>query len=253
MLADPLGRRVPNRFPLWLGTQVRLRLMVQPWSVRSCWVAFSFNAWLAARVQHQELCCNGVAAMFKHKISRPSPASPAAAILRTWRSTLALTLPTPCPHPPTHPPTRPPSSQFLTNVFFPIYLAQRLRPDSPEEQQQAAAQGAEPPLLPAYAPAVGAVAAAVGAFSLGWAALARPEMAGDLSDRWQYLITLVSTSRVDWAFVVDAGLYGVWQAWLLGACGAAPAYRFVPFFGLAAWLITGPREGQAEQQQRGRH
>lgn len=22
MLADPLGRRVPNRFPLWLGTQV---------------------------------------------------------------------------------------------------------------------------------------------------------------------------------------------------------------------------------------
>lgn len=162
----------------------------------------------------------------------------------------APTLPSPCPHPALILPSPcPPSSQFLTNVFFPIYLAQRLRPDSPEEQQQAAAQAAEPPLLPAYAPAIGAVAAAVGAFSLGWAALARPEMAGDLSERWQYLITLVSTSRVDWAFVVDAGLYGVWQAWLLGACGAAPAYRFVPFFGLAAWLITGPREGQAEQQR----
>ncbi|KAI7845310.1 hypothetical protein COHA_001152 [Chlorella ohadii] len=160
MLADPLGRRVPNRFPLWLGTQ------------------------------------------------------------------------------------------FLTNVFFPIYLAQRLRPDSPEEQQQLAAQGAEPVRLPAYAPAIGALAAAVGAFSLGWAALARPEMAGDLPERWQYLVALVSTSRVDWAFVVDSGLYAVWQAWLLGACGAAPAYRFVPFFGLAAWLITGPREGQEEPRAR---
>ena len=137
-------------------------------------------------------------------------------------------------------------------MFFPIYLAQRLRPDSPEEQQQQqqGAAAAEPPRLPAYAPAIGAVAGAVGAFSLGWAALARPEMAGDLADRWQYLEVLVSTSRVDWAFVVDAGLYGVWQAWLLGACGAAPAYRFVPFFGLAAWLITGPREGQAEQRGR---
>lgn len=135
-------------------------------------------------------------------------------------------------------------------MFFPIYLAQRLRPDSPEEQQQLAAQGAEPVRLPAYAPAIGALAAAVGAFSLGWAALARPEMAGDLPERWQYLVALVSTSRVDWAFVVDSGLYAVWQAWLLGACGAAPAYRFVPFFGLAAWLITGPREGQEEPRAR---
>ena len=69
---------------------------------------------------------------------------------------------------------------------------------------------------------------------------ARPE-AGDLAARWEYFSTLLATSRVDWAFAVDACLYSVWQAWLLGAAGAAPAYRFVPFFGMAAWLVAGPR------------
>lgn len=127
-------------------------------------------------------------------------------------------------------------------MFFPVYLAQRLRPDTPEEQQ--AAQVSEAPSLPGYAPAIGAVAAAVGAFSLGWALVARPEMAGGLPERWEYLATLLSTSRVDWAFAVDASLYAVWQAWLLGACGAAPAYRYVPFFGLAAWLVAGERRQQ---------
>ena len=146
----------------------------------------------------------------------------------------------------TRTPFPPPALQFLTNVFFPVYLAQRLRLDTPEEQR--AAQGTEPPRLPTYAPAIGAVAAAVGAFSLGWALLARPELAGGLPERWDYLVTLLSTSRVDWAFAVDSGLYAVWQAWLLGACGAGAVYRFVPFFGLAAWLAAGgPREGQGER------
>lgn len=34
----------------------------------------------------------------------------------------------------------------------------------------------------------------------------------------------------------------VWQAWLLGALGAPAKYRFLPFFGLAWWLVAGPRE-----------
>lgn len=141
--------------------------------------------------------------------------------------------------------------QFLTNVFFPLYLAQRLAPEpaagSPEQQRQEAARKAEPARLPSYSPAFGAVAGAVGLVSIWWALFCRPE-AGDLAARWEYLVTLLSTSRVDWAFAVDATLYGVWQVWLLGAAGAAPAYRFVPFFGLAAWLLAGPA-GQAAAEE----
>ncbi|EFN53111.1 hypothetical protein CHLNCDRAFT_9491, partial [Chlorella variabilis] len=129
-------------------------------------------------------------------------------------------------------------TQFLTNVFFPIYLAKRLAPESPEAAAAAQGAGSEaaPARLPGCAPIVGAVAATVGVVSIGWALFARPE-AGDLPARWEYFTTLLATSRVDWAFGVDACLYAVWQAWLLGAVGAAPAYRFVPFFGLAAWLM----------------
>jgi hypothetical protein len=143
-------------------------------------------------------------------------------------------------------------TQFLTNVFFPLYLAQRLAPEpaagSPEQQRQEAARKAEPARLPSYSPVFGAVAGAVGLVSIWWALFCRPE-AGDLAARWEYLVTLLSTSRVDWAFAVDATLYGVWQAWLLGAAGAAPAYRFVPFFGLAAWLLAGPAGQEAAEEK----
>lgn len=153
---------------------------------------------------------------------------------------VATSAPLPClPH--SLAPGRVPSR---SNVFFPIYLALRLKPDTAQDEGEAAA--APPPALPGYAPAIGGVAAAVGLFSIGWALAARPEVGG-LAERWEYLTTLLATSRVDWAFGVDASLYCVWQAWLLGACGAAPRYRFVPFFGLAAWLIAGPQsEGKAE-------
>ena len=52
---------------------------------------------------------------------------------------------------------------------------------------------------------------------------------------------------------MDAGLYSIWQAWLLGACRAPAAYRFVPFAGLAAWLVAGgPREGGGSAVERQR-
>lgn len=164
-------------------------------------------------------------------------------------------------------PTRPLSplvgrvgTQFLTNVFFPVYLAQRLRPDSPEQpaaavakagsqaQQQQQPEVEQAVALPGYAPAMGAVAAAVGAASIAWALAARPEVGG-LAERWEFFTTVILTakfSRIDWAFTVDSGLYAVWQAWLLGACRAPAVYRFVPFFGLAGWLMAGgPTEGTA--------
>lgn len=98
---------------------------------------------------------------------------------------------------------------FLTNVFFPVYMALRLRPDASQQAQQGqqgqqGRQGqrtADAPALPAYAPLIGGAAAAVGLFSLGWAAAARPELAGGLAERWDYFQTVMlgaQISRIDW-------------------------------------------------------
>ena len=120
-------------------------------------------------------------------------------------------------------------------------------PDTPE-QQAAAAPSPSPPV---WAPWLGGAGAAVGAVSLVWVAAARPEFGG-LADRLAHFQAEVSGDRVFWAFCVDSGLYAVWQAVLLGAVGAAPRYRLVPFAGLAAWLLAGcPRE-RGEQQGAGR-
>ena len=56
-----------------------------------------------------------------------------------------------------------------------------------------------------------------------------------------HLATALATNRALFAFVLDCGLYAVWQAVLLRGRGAG--FRFVPFFGLAAWLVVGGGEG----------
>ena len=48
---------------------------------------------------------------------------------------------------------------------------------------------------------------------------------------------LAIVTRVFYAFVVDAGLYSVWQSILLAKAEAK--FRYVPFFGMAAYLLTG--------------
>lgn len=137
--------------------------------------------------------------------------------------------------------------QFLTNVFMLPYMALRLAPDASEVNPTSSSSGggqpgqpdaAAAPGLPAYAPLFGAVGATIGVVSLVWAVAARPEY-GDLLERWEFFQTMFSSNRVFWAFCLDSGLYAVWQATLLGAAGAAGGYRWVPFAGLAAWLLRG--------------
>ena len=156
-------------------------------------------------------------------------------------------------------------TMLLTNVFLIPYMALRLAPDAAPEggssssggsggsgtssssgggaaqQQEQQQQQREAPGLPGYSAALAAVAAAVGAVSLAWAVAARPEFGG-LSERWEWFQATLASDRVFWAFCVDACLYSVWQATLLGAAGAAPQFRFVPFAGMAAWLLAGRRE-----------
>lgn len=94
---------------------------------------------------------------------------------------------------------------------------------------------ASTPELPSFAALLGALALVIGAVSLGWAALARPEF-GNISDRLGYFGSMYSSDRVFYAFVLDTWLYALWQALLME--DAPLRYRLTPFFGAAAWLLN---------------
>jgi hypothetical protein len=50
--------------------------------------------------------------------------------------------------------------------------------------------------------------------------------------------------QVFWAFMLDMGLFYIWQ---LSFLQAAPAqYKYLPYFGLAGWLIAGGTSPEAE-------
>ena len=83
------------------------------------------------------------------------------------------------------------------------------------------------------------VTLAVGALSVWWALFADPATGGDLEQRLAYLAGLMSSDRVSLAFVVDIALFSVWQAFLINELDedAPAACKFVPFWGLGAWLL----------------
>lgn len=149
---------------------------------------------------------------------------------------------------------------FLTNIFFIPFLAQRFRPDPhpsglPPPQRTAASlspraaadvfppaaappAAAAAPETPTWHRAVGALGLFIGAVSVVWWAAARPEY-GDVGARVAFFQDAMASQRVFYAFVVDAGLYGFWQAWMMDSAGAPRKYCAVPFFGLGAWLLAG--------------
>ncbi|GAX72993.1 hypothetical protein CEUSTIGMA_g445.t1 [Chlamydomonas eustigma] len=133
---------------------------------------------------------------------------------------------------------------FLTNVFYIPFMALRAAPE-PEKplsveswfMSKRPSAGKPPPdqPLPGWAPLFGATSLTVGVISLVWAFIARPEY-GDVSARLEYFLSMFNNDRVFFAFIVDAGLYSIWQSVLLH--GAAPQHRFVPFFGMATYLLS---------------
>ena len=136
--------------------------------------------------------------------------------------------------------------QFLTNVFFPPYLALRLMTALEEgagaEPSQASRLAIQPSALPSWTAAVVIVCTVVGAVSLPWALFARPEF-GDLHARAEATTAMLTTNRASFAFALDGCLYAVWQAALLE--GAPWRQRFVPFWGLTSWL--GEWKGRARK------
>ena len=98
---------------------------------------------------------------------------------------------------------------------------------------------------------LGPLLATVGTVALGWGLAARPEF-GDLPTRLASLGELLSHDRLGSSFVVDLGLFALFQGWLVDddlrrrgvdptAAGALrTAARFVPFYGLCAYLTLRP-------------
>ncbi|WIA22631.1 hypothetical protein OEZ86_009610 [Tetradesmus obliquus] len=148
---------------------------------------------------------------------------------------------------------------FITNVFFIPFMALRAMPEplepaaaatssssssvaAAQRQRKVAVPGSQ--RLPSWSPALGAFGGFIGVFAIYWALAGRPEF-GDLSARYDYFQTTFNSNRVFWAFMLDMGLFYIWQ---LSFLQAAPAqYKYVPYFGLAGWLIAGGTAADAEE------
>jgi hypothetical protein len=143
---------------------------------------------------------------------------------------------------------------FVTNLFLTPWMALRegvgLQEAEGGQDGKASPSPAPAPgrqTLPGYSRALGFFAAGAGALCVGWALAGRPEMGGDLADRWRYVASFAGGgNRVFWAFWLDFALFSVWQASMLA--GAPAGYRFLPFAGMAAWLIV---RGGGEEETKG--
>ena len=125
------------------------------------------------------------------------------------------------------------AAMFLTNVFLIPYMALRLR-----EPDVKASQAIEKGGL---ARGFGLVGLAVGTLAVAWFCLARPEF-GAIAHREQYFLHKLTSDRVAIAFCVDLVLFWVFQIWLIGAVAKEDdryrPLRFIPFWGLAIWLLA---------------
>jgi hypothetical protein len=137
-------------------------------------------------------------------------------------------------------------AMFLTNALMLPYLGARAGQPASTEWARAKADGTAEGIAEvargekgALSKAFGLTGLGIGVLSVYWALFEDPAVGGDLAQRFSYLGTLVTEDRVSLAFVVDIALFSVWQAWFIGQVDeeAPAACRFVPYWGLAAWLM----------------
>ena len=121
-------------------------------------------------------------------------------------------------------------AMFGTNAVLTPYMALRYSaPISPAKEETDKG---------GLARIFGWIGLSVGIIALIWGFVGRPEL-GDLAERMKYLGERVMTDRVTLAFCVDLVLFSVFQALLLRGVNSRIGWlRFVPFWGLAVWLIV---------------
>ena len=136
------------------------------------------------------------------------------------------------------------AAMFLTNVFLIPYMALRLRKPTEIEPSESAQTVNQSYLSRAF----GAVGLLVGTSAIAWFCLARPEFGG-LAERASYFVEKIGSDRVTIAFCVDLALFWIFQAWLMSAViveeNQQRLLRFIPFWGLAIWLIANQPSGKS--------
>ena len=136
-------------------------------------------------------------------------------------------------------------AMFLTNAAMLPFMAKRTATPVPESWEADKASATDGPAeltrgeKGLLSRAFGASGLAVGLLSVWWAAAADPAVGGDLTQRTAFLGELMTSDRVSLAFVVDIAFFSAWQAYLIGELDeqAPAACKYVPFWGLAAWLL----------------
>ncbi|KAE8671344.1 hypothetical protein F3Y22_tig00111983pilonHSYRG00201 [Hibiscus syriacus] len=134
---------------------------------------------------------------------------------------------------------------FLTNTFLIPYMAIRLneadadsRPRELSPLGSAMTNGAAP---------VGIIGGAVCLLSVIWSIYGRIDGDfGNITDRWQYLVSYLGSERLAYAFIWDICLYTIFQPWLIGEnlqnveksrVSVVSYLRFIPVIGLVAYLL----------------
>jgi ketosteroid isomerase-like protein len=147
--------------------------------------------------------------------------------------------------------------QFLTSAFLLPYLVTRSNETErnvPRHELGRVAQATESRLL-------GVAMAIVGSGSILWGLFGRMEDFGMFPERFSSLMELLSIDRVGSSFVVDLAIFGLFQGWLVdddlmrrGLDDTFPLARlakFVPFFGLASYLILRPQLSGGKESETG--
>ena len=137
--------------------------------------------------------------------------------------------------------------QFLTSAFLLPYLATRST-ESDDDFTKIPRDEITTPIRVAENKILGPSMGLVGTGSIFWGLFARYDDFGDLPTRLASLADLLSIDRVGSSFLVDLAIFGLFQGWLVDddakRRGMDPnsisvsLAKYVPFFGLAAYLAT---------------
>ncbi|PHU17782.1 hypothetical protein BC332_13477 [Capsicum chinense] len=134
---------------------------------------------------------------------------------------------------------------FLTNTFLIPYMAIRLNKVDLEYPPRATSQLGS--IMTRGASIVGLVGGAACLLSTFWAIYGRGDGDfGNISDRWEFLLSYLSSERLAYAFIWDICLYIIFQPWLIGVnlqniqedkVGIVRYLKYVPVVGLVAYCL----------------
>ncbi|MGD1805118.1 hypothetical protein ACP6PL_06710 [Dapis sp. BLCC M126] len=123
-------------------------------------------------------------------------------------------------------------AMFLTNTFLLPYMAWRsTATELPTEEQMSKGLMAK---------IFGVIGLIIGSIAIVWGIVARPEF-GDIAARAEFFVQNFQSDRLTIAFCVDVILFTIFQVVLIGDIEPPESgkrwLRFIPFWGLAVWLI----------------